>query len=224
MAKMLVINKDNKEKAEQIFENLKNNLITFEEIKSFFDCDDNQAMEYNKVFENMYHLFYYSDLISNSYLASHVFEDEKINRFSCILDAKSKRFLDYKIKNSNIFPSFFNNLNSNECVILLHNWNRLKQEVKFNENENESVYFSFFYGKKPKVKKDNKLKKENNITLMKMDGFDDFKDRKVKVNYVDIIKTNNIENIFNYLSENSLMKAYVYGYIDFEEIKVEFVK
>ncbi len=79
MAKMLVINKENKEKAEQIFENLKNSLITFEEIKSFFDCDDNQAMEYNKVFENMYHLFYYSDLISNSYLASHVFEDEKIN-------------------------------------------------------------------------------------------------------------------------------------------------
>ena len=220
---MLVINKDNKEKAEQIFENLKNNLITFEEIKSFFDCDDNQAIEYNKVFENMYHLFYYRDLISKSYLASHVFEDGKINLCSCKLDSKSKRFLDYKIKNSNIFPSFFNNLNSNECVILLHNWNRLKQEVKFNENENESVYFSFFYGKKPKVKKDNKLKKENNITLMKMDGFDDFKDRKVKVNYVDIIKTNNIENIFNYLSENSLMKAYVYGYIDFEEIKVEFV-
>ena len=40
MAKMLVINKENKEKAEQIFENLKNSLITFEEIKSFFDCDD----------------------------------------------------------------------------------------------------------------------------------------------------------------------------------------
>ena len=41
MAKMLVINKDNKEKAEQIKKKKKNNLITFEEIKSFFDCDDN---------------------------------------------------------------------------------------------------------------------------------------------------------------------------------------
>ena len=106
---------------------------------------------------------------------------------------------------------------------MLHNWNRLKQEVKFSENENENVYFSFFNGKKPKFKKDNKFRKENNITLMKMDGFDDFKDRKIKVDYMDIIKTNNIENIFNYLSENSLMKSYVYGYIDFEEIKVEFV-
>lgn len=197
MVKFLIINKECEMTLNDFVEKLASIEIGYEDIEVFFDFNSNGISQFNSFFSDLLRLFRY---YYNS--KEIIILNDGIVYSKRDVSEKARMFLDNFLKNNDkklkFLPKFFNDLNGYESAILLKKWNNLHDKSLF-DNEN---YYSISINKS--CRNSDRLNKQLKDVVM--------------------IKSKQPENVLMYLSENSLIKDYIYNLINVDAVYPEIVK
>ncbi len=119
---------------------------------------------------------------------------EVLDKSRCFLD----NFLKINDKKLKFFPKFFNGLNGYESAMLLKNWGKLNDKSSFDSPNYYSISIN------------NSCKNSDRLNQ--------------KLKDVVMIKSKQPENVLMYLSENSLIKDYIYNLINVDAVYPEIVE
>ena len=197
MVKFLIINKECKMTLNDFVEKLNSIEIVYEDIEEFFDFNSNEIRQFNKFFKDLLSLFryYYTSEPIISLSGEVAYSKYEV------LD-KSRIFLDNFLKNNDkkfkFFPKFFNGLNGYESVMLLKKWSELHDKSYFDSDN----YYCISINKS--CRNSDRLNQQLKDIVM--------------------IKSKQPENVLMYLSENSLIKDYIYNLINVDAVCPEVVK